>query len=1055
MKLFFSTCLLLLSVVLHAQNNWKLIAREYLSLVQGENAWLMEGEAELMLDSTITQIIAEFNPQRQNRYLLQLLANLSIQRNTGDYNQYLESAMLAHRSDATSKALLLMEYSRYTLDQEDSPFYKDLLDSASSILTSLPSADIGLNIRLLQEYASLYPYDDAAVEPISQLNEALKLCSDSIGKNNLLYLSLLQDLSLFHARNGDTKKHYQLEKEILNLNLNDLGAAHLDLSAFPFRQPDLSKIPLSRIRSAYLLMAQMYEQTSDSYFNGRMAAKLYELASKYQKPPKYEIMADFALTVGQRYVELEEYSRAVGYLKKAVKNYEKVSRKPLGFANKKEVSEMLLAKAYYGAGQYEQALRLFGKYDSLYEKQKDYRKSTIHNMILTNYQLGNESSVEKFLNLFLQLKGDYVDDNDPALFAKYGRIKEEMGDKEGAYQFYKLAYDEFWSLATFERMKFEEETSGDEPETFGEDNLILTLDSGNAAFTVYDQASFPMGTGYVNLLRPLAEITYETGRYTECMEYIEKYVNRYYTQLHFDRQNASYAGLRYGSDLNELYKLKELLFPFYDLYLLSAIRSKDTDSDEWERNVKVAYNQVIDAKANIQFEYRHMMMQIAESEDSTLQETFREYIALRDELAEKVLAGDEDLEDLKSKINTLQLILSAESAVFKPVDKQFVFWQDVRKTLKKQEALIEIKRVEDPMSGKTIYTAFLTTSTSKYPWLIQLSDGQLMENEAVNSYRNAIKSKAEDSKSYDVFWKSFEPYLKDIKKIYFAPDGVYHQLNVSTLYNKKRKKYVVDNYQITRIISGKQLTENSRKIGKVKKATLIGRPAFSTKVPISDDKSLPLNESPERSLTRDQLTKSTIQDLPETEAEVKNIDQILRKKKISTDLFLGVSATEANFKQSAGQLIHIATHGFWFEESTDAQADAMFQSGLVLAGAKNYKPSDDELNDGLLTAYEIQGLSLQDTQLAVLSASDTGLGKLTNGEGVFGLQRAFTIAGVDQLLMSLWKVDDEATQQLFTVFYKEWIQKGKEISEAFATAQKAIRKKYKHPYYWGAFVLID
>lgn len=1055
MKLFFSTCLLLLSVVLHGQNNWKPIAREYLSLVQGENAWLMESEAELMLDSAIAQVIAEFNPQRQNRYLLHLLANLSIQRSAGDYNQYLESALLAHRSDATSKALLLMEYSRYTLYQEDSPFYKDLLDSASSILTSLPTADVGLNIRLLQEYAHLYPYDDAAVEPISQLNEALKLCADSIGKSNQLYLSLLQDLSLFHASNGETKKHYQLEKEILNHKTNDLSAANLDLSAFPFKQPDLSKISLSRIRSAYLLMAQMYEQTSDSYFNGRMAAKLYELASKYQKPPKYENMADFALTVGQRYIELEEYSQAVDYLKRAVKNYEKVSGQPLGFGNKREVSEMLLAKAYYGAGKYERALELFSKYDSLFARQKDHRQSIIHNLILTNYQLGDEASVEKYLDLFLQLKGEDVDGNAPAMFAKYGRMKKTMGDKEGAYQHYKLAYDEFWSLAAFERMKVEEEISDDESETFGEDNLILTIDSGNAAFTVYDRASFPREADYVNLLRPLAEMAYETGRYTECMGYIEKYVNRYYTQLHFDRENASYAGVRYGSDLNELYKLKELLFPFYDLYLLAAIKSNDVNSNGRERNVKIAYNQVMDAKSNVQLGYRHMMRQISESGDSTLKAIFNEYLALRDGLAEKVLAGDEGLANLKSKINNLRLTLSSEFAVFKSVDEQFVFWQDVRKTLKKQEALIEIKRVTDPISGEIAYVAFLTTASSEKPRLILLSDGKLLENHAISFYRNAIKSKAEDTKSYDVFWKPFEPYLQDIKKIYLAPDGVYHQVNVGTLYNKGRKKYIVDDYRITRVISGSELTENTRKTGKVRKATLIGRPAYSIDALTAGEGKKAEAVSPERVLTKDQLAGSKLADLPGAEAEVKSIDQILRKQKVSIDMFLGANATEANFKQSAGQLIHIATHGFWFEERSDAQADAMFQSGLLLAGANNYQPGDNGLNDGLLTAYEIQGLSLQDTQLAVLSASETGSGNLANGEGVFGLQRAFIIAGVDQCLMSLWGADDEVTQQLFNVFYKEWIQRDKEISEAFAAAQKAIRKKYKHPYYWGAFVLVD
>ena len=1055
MKLFISTCLLLLSIALQAQNNWKPVAREYLSAVNGENARLLQAEAELLLDSTIVTMIAEYNPQRQNRYLLHLLANLSIKRNTGNYNQYLESALLAHRSDDVSRALLLMEYSRYTLYQEDSPFYKDLLDSASRILTALPSPDISLNIRLLQEYANLYPYDDAAIEPVAQLNKAIQLCRDSIGENNRLYLSLLQDLSAIYARNGEREKQYKLEKDILNYRLNDLSAEQLNLTAFPLRQPDLSKISLSRVRLAYLLMASMFEQTSDSYFNSSMAAKLYELASIDQKPPKYESIADFALTIGQIYVTMEEYSRAVSYLDNAVKNYSKVIRKPMGFGNKKEVSEMLLAKAYYGAGEYEKALKLFSKYDSLYEKQKDFRKSTIHNLILTNYQLGNAEAVKKYMDLFLELKGQYVDDGDPVMFTKYGKINEAIGDKEQAYQFYKLAYDEYWSLATFDRLEFEEQTRDDDPVTYGEDNLILTLDSGSAALTIYQQASFPQEMGYINLLRPLAQIAYETGRYDECMEYIEKYVNRYYTRLHFDRENASYLSLQYGSDLNELYRLNELLFPFYDLYLLALVKGKNFDDSDKERELKIAYNQILDAKSNIQFEYRHIMKQIAESGDSTLKATFNKYLALREELAKKVLAGDSGSADLKSEISNLKLILSAESAVFKPVDKQFVFWHNVRSTLKKREALIEMKRVDDPVTGNVEYVAFLTTATSRNPQVIRLTDGNILESQSVKAYKNAIKFKLEDTKSYDVFWKPFEPYLNDVKKIYFSPDGVFHQVNVNTLYNGVRKRYVIDDYEVIGVISGKQLTQSTRKNGKVKKATLIGRPAYSIDAMGSVTGSEVEEKLEERTLTRDQITRGEIADLPGTETEVKNINQILRKKKVSTDLYLGANSTEANFKKSDAQLIHVATHGFWFEENSDTQADAMFQSGLLLAGVKNYQLNSNGLNDGLLTAYEIQGMSLEDTQLAVLSACETGLGKIAVGEGVFGLQRAFMIAGADQLMMSLWKVDDEATQQLFTVFYKEWIQKGKEISEAFATAQKTIRKKYKHPYYWGAFVLID
>ncbi|MGA2298455.1 MAG: CHAT domain-containing protein, partial [FCB group bacterium] len=135
----------------------------------------------------------------------------------------------------------------------------------------------------------------------------------------------------------------------------------------------------------------------------------------------------------------------------------------------------------------------------------------------------------------------------------------------------------------------------------------------------------------------------------------------------------------------------------------------------------------------------------------------------------------------------------------------------------------------------------------------------------------------------------------------------------------------------------------------------------------------------------------------------------------------------------------------------------LLRSGLCFAGVGNNK-SNREFNptgedNGFLTAYEAMNLDLENTELVVLSACETGSGDKKNGAGVFGLRQAFQQAGAKTVIMSLWADFDEATQELMSKFYSNWVS-GKTKRESFNLAQQEIRKKYKEPYYWGAFVMV-
>jgi CHAT domain-containing protein len=137
----------------------------------------------------------------------------------------------------------------------------------------------------------------------------------------------------------------------------------------------------------------------------------------------------------------------------------------------------------------------------------------------------------------------------------------------------------------------------------------------------------------------------------------------------------------------------------------------------------------------------------------------------------------------------------------------------------------------------------------------------------------------------------------------------------------------------------------------------------------------------------------------------------------------------------------------------------MIRSGLIMAGA-NYawehgQPPAPEQEDGVLTAYEISQMNLSNTELVVLSACETGLGDIQGNEGVYGLQRAFRIAGAKYLIMSLWQVPDQQTMEFMSTFYRFWLDEGMSIPDAFRKTQEVMRELFVSPYAWAGFVLIE
>ena len=422
----------------------------------------------------------------------------------------------------------------------------------------------------------------------------------------------------------------------------------------------------------------------------------------------------------------------------------------------------------------------------------------------------------------------------------------------------------------------------------------------------------------------------------------------------------------------------------------------------------------------------------------------RLYAYSKEELKEQKI----DLADLERKANAMERSLSERSSDFSSgYSTSKIRYTQILSLLTDTEAVVDIVRVrkfDQDFTSESRYVALVLKKGLEMPRLVVLENGNQLESRYARFYRNAIQSKVADEYSYDQYWSKIEPEVSTRKVIYLSPDGVYNQLNLNTL-KKPDGDYVLNRYDLVIIGNSKDLmTLKAKKtIPPKKNAFLLGFPDYAT---------------------------ADISSLPGTKTEVDAVARLLKASGYQVNQVMEKQATESNVKKLKGPtLVHIATHGYFLQDvegaggsvfgvnAENASNNPLLRSGLILAGAGHAirgGGTDISSNDnGVLTAYEAMNLNLEGTNLVVLSACETGLGDVKSGEGVYGLQRAFLVAGADAMIMSLWKVDDAATQQLMTSFYTNWLKLGNK-QKAFKQAQLQLMTKYKDPYYWGAFVMM-
>jgi CHAT domain-containing protein/Tfp pilus assembly protein PilF len=433
-------------------------------------------------------------------------------------------------------------------------------------------------------------------------------------------------------------------------------------------------------------------------------------------------------------------------------------------------------------------------------------------------------------------------------------------------------------------------------------------------------------------------------------------------------------------------------------------------------------------------------------------------------------ANTELINTLTEKSNELEKWLSVTSDGFASSYKTSVAsWRDILAVMKPGEAALEMVRIKLPHSDSIMYAALLLKWNDKIPAMILLPNGRYLESRGYKRYINGIRYQYDDDQSYDQFWKPVDKFLDDVKTVYMSPDGVYNKINILTLFDQSKRAYVIDRLQVQLVTNLKDLLRKEDQHQITRQAVLIGFPDYRL---AAGGKLNTVAGGTRSGNLFYQVLQGGVSDLPGTATEIAEIKKALEGNQWKVTMHMQEHAREESIKAvNQADILHIATHGFFItpnaEETqhvfssdlSNVENNSMLRSGLLFAGAEKYlldKLSGNaktDTDDGVLTAYEVMNLNLDFTKMVVLSACETGTGDVRNGEGVYGLQRAFMLAGVKSLIMSLWKVDDAATQQLMTQFYSNWLLSN-DRSSAFYKTQLAMKKEFPHPFYWGAFVVV-
>ncbi|NQZ74817.1 MAG: CHAT domain-containing protein [Ekhidna sp.] len=448
------------------------------------------------------------------------------------------------------------------------------------------------------------------------------------------------------------------------------------------------------------------------------------------------------------------------------------------------------------------------------------------------------------------------------------------------------------------------------------------------------------------------------------------------------------------------------------------------------------------------------------SDDFELKTKFRKWESDKRLLASYYQMGVEELSQQninlgyeEARIDRLEKELEEKLVNFEEsLHKVDEDWQSVQSAVNPNEAIVKIVRIREFKSltkskqklfGFTDFTKYLAVifqQGEESPQFVLMGEDETTEFDYSNKISKAIDLGEDIIPTYELLWAPIDSKLKDVSEVKVIPDGVFYRVNPNALFIEDSRN-VIDNYYVSYLTTSTDLFRREVEVYS-RKSYFFGNATYN-------------HEESDNRLN--------LIDMPESENEINRIEGFLSED-WHVKKYLRKDANELRVRSAYNPtVLHIDSHAFFNDQSNfvvnhSPIKNPLFRSGIYLAGASEtfsrYMKGVTTIpeNDGILTTYEVMNLDLAKTQLVVLPSCEFGSEDAENNEGVYGLQRAFVVAGAKNIITSLSKVDDHISSELMTLFYQKLDETNK-VKESFKYAQLKLREKYNDPKIWGAFVL--